>query len=174
MRHGEAEGRGSEGDEARALTVRGIADCQVLAEHFKDEGITWDAILCSSARRARASAELIAAAMNPPPALGLRADLYLAKAEIYAAALRALPDAVGAVLLVGHNPGVHALTRGLTARGGGRAARQAAREFPPGAMAVFACDVEAWADLAPGAASLRNFVTPGDISFKKTNKNSDV
>ena len=64
--------------------------------------------------------------------------------------------------------------KGSAPKGGGRAARQAAREFPPGAMAVFACDVEAWADLAPGAASLRNFVTPSDIRFKKTNKNSDV
>ncbi|MDP7342121.1 MAG: hypothetical protein QF767_01860, partial [Alphaproteobacteria bacterium] len=52
---------------------------------------------------------------------------------------------------------------GVAGAGGGRAARRAARDFPPGALAELACDTPAWAHLAPGAATLRAFTTPKDI-----------
>ena len=166
MRHGEAKRRGAEGDEARALTARGEAACRRLAAHLRatgpGRGPSWDLILCSSARRARASAELLAAAMAPPAPLEIRQNLYLANAETVLAALRALPQATEAALLVGHNPGLQALTRLLTGAGG--AARRAAREFPPGALAGFACDIDSWADLKPGAALLRSFLTPKDVA----------
>ena len=160
MRHGEAEGRNADGDAARALTPKGIEDCRRLAGHFKGEGAAWDAMLCSSARRARESAELVAAAMVTTPPLEVRDDLNLAGADGLLAALRTLPDDAESVLLVAHNPGLHALVLGLAGTGGGRAARQAARDFPPGAVARLTCDSTAWAHLAPGAAMLRSFVTP--------------
>ena len=97
MRHGEAEGRG---DEARALTPRGADDCRRLAVYLKGEGTAWDAILCSSARRAQESAELLSAVVDVPPALEVRPELYLAGAEGLLMQLRALPDSALAVLLV--------------------------------------------------------------------------
>lgn len=163
MRHGEAEGRGADGDEARALTPRGTNDCRRLAAHLKSEGAAWDRVLCSSARRAHESAELMAAAIDPPPALEVRPELYLAGAESLLMELRALPDDVEAVLLVGHNPGLHALTRFLLGRGGGNLARRAARDCPPGAIAIFSCECEAWAELGPDHADLRGFLTPSDV-----------
>ena len=160
MRHCEAEGRGAGGDAARALTARGIADCRRLAAHFTGEGAAWDAILCSNARRAHESAELLAGAMESPPPIDVREDLNLAGTNTLVAVLRTLPEAAAEALLVGHNPGVHALVRLLAGAGGGRAARKAARDFPPGAVAKLACDTQAWANLAPGSAMLRAFVTP--------------
>ncbi len=160
MRHGEAEGRG---DEARALTPRGADDCRRLAVYLKGEGTAWDAILCSSARRAQESAELLSAVVDVPPALEVRPELYLAGAEGLLMQLRALPDSALAVLLVGHNPGLHALTRFLIGRRGSAMARRGLRDCPPGAMATFSCEIEAWADLSPDQAELRNFLTPGDV-----------
>jgi len=164
MRHGEAEGRSTEGDAARALTPRGIADCRRLAEHFKDDGVAWQAILSSNARRARESGELMAAAMEGTAPLEVREELNLAGAHTLLMALQGLPDQADAVLLVAHNPGVHALTSLLAGRGGGKAARKAARDFPPGALARLTCDVTAWVHLAPGAAMLRAFITPKELS----------
>ncbi|MBT7293966.1 MAG: hypothetical protein HN838_15695 [Rhodospirillaceae bacterium] len=167
MRHGEAEGRGADGDEARALTERGKDDCRRLAAHLKGEGMAWNQILCSSAQRAQESAALLAAAMDTPPALETRPELYLAGAENLLMQLRALADTANEVLLVGHNPGLHALTRFLLGRGGGNLARRAARDCPPGAIAIFSCECEAWADLKPDHAELRSFLTPSDVSYKK-------
>ena len=164
MRHGAAEGRNADGDAARALTPKGIDDCRRLAEHFKGEGTRWDAMLCSSARRARESAELMAAIMASPPPLEVREELKLAGAHTLLMALQGLPDQADAVLLVAHNPGVHALTSLLAGRGGGKAARKAARNFPPGALSRLTCDVTAWAHLAPGAAMLRAFITPKELA----------
>ena len=163
MRHGEAEGRGAEGDEARALTPRGHEDCRRLAAHLKDQGAAWDTILYSSARRAHESAKLIAAAMDSPPALEVRPELYLDGAEGLLVQLRALPGSATAVLLVGHNPGLHALTRFLGDRSSGAMARRAVRESPPGTIAAFTCDIDDWTDLSPDRANLRDFITPDDV-----------
>ena len=162
MRHGEAEGSGAGSDAARALTPSGISDCRGLAEKLAGDGAAWDAILCSSARRARESAECMAGSMAAAPALDIRDTLNLAGTYTLLAALRGLPDEVGSVLLVAHNPGVHALVLMLAAGGGGRAARRAARDFPPGALARLAFDGEGWARLAPGGADLREYLTPRD------------
>lgn len=163
MRHGEAAGRSAEGDAARALTARGDADCRRLAAHLKHHGAAWDTILCSSARRAQESAELLAAAMDSPPALEIRPELYLDGAEGLLMQLRALAGMAESVLLVGHNPGLHALTRFLVGRGSGTMARRAVRESPPGAIAAFTCDIDDWADLSPERANLRDFITPDDV-----------
>jgi len=167
MRHGAAEGPGGDGDEARALTARGAEECRRLAAHLRDGdwGVAWDVILCSSARRARQSAELLTAAMaGPPPRLELRRDLYLAPAETLLAVLRTLPESAGSALLVAHNPGLAAFARRLAGAGGGRAARHATKIFPPGALAHFACETQIWAHLAPGGATLSAFITPKDLS----------
>ena len=163
MRHGAAEGRGAGGDAERALTPRGIADCRRLAEKLADDGAAWDAILCSSARRARESAECMAGGMNAAPALDMRDALNLAGTDTLLEALRGLSDEASSVLLVAHNPGVHALVLLLAGTSGGRAARRAAKDFPPGALARLAFDGETWARLAAGTAGLRDFLTPGDI-----------
>jgi len=164
MRHGEAKERNVEGDAARALTPRGIAECRRLAAHLKDAGAAWDAILCSNARRAHESAQLLAATMDSPPPLEVREDLNLASAETLLAVLRTLPEEAHAVLLVAHNPGVHAVVRLLAGSGGGRAARKAARDFPAGALARLTSESTAWAHLAPGTAMLRAFITPKELT----------
>ena len=164
MRHGEAEAQNAEGDAARALTPRGTAECRRLAAHLKEAGAAWDAILCSNARRTHESAQLLAGAMDSAPPLEVREDLNLASAETLLAVLRSLPEEADAVLLVAHNPGVHAVVRLLARSGGGRAARKAARDFPAGALARLTSDSTAWAHLAPGTAMLCTFITPKELA----------
>ena len=101
--------------------------------------------------------------MDLPPPLEIRDDLNLAKTETLLTVLRSLPEEAEAVLLIGHNPGLHALALVLARAGSGPAARRAARDFPPGAVAELACDIQAWAHLTPGTAMLRAYVTPKDI-----------
>lgn len=162
MRHGEAEGRGSGSDAERALTPRGIADCYCLTQKLVADGASWDAILCSSARRTRESAECMAGGMASPPELDIRDSLNFAGTDTLLAAFRGLPDEINSVLLVAHNPGVHVLVLLLAGASGGRATRRAAQDFPPGALARLIFDSETWAQLAPGNANLRDFLTPQD------------
>ena len=163
MRHGEAQARNAEGDAARALTPRGIAECRRLAAHLKDEGAAWDVALCSNARRTHESAQLLAGAMDTPPPLEVREDLNLASTETLLAVIRSLPEEAHTVLLVAHNPGAHALVQLLSGIGGGQAARKATRDFPAGALARLTSDSAAWTHLAPGTAILRAFITPREL-----------
>lgn len=101
--------------------------------------------------------------MDSPPPLEVREDLNLASVETLLTVLRCLPEAAHAVLLVAHNPGLHALVGLLAGSGGGRAARKAARDFPAGALARLTSDSEVWAHLAPGTAMLRAFITPKEL-----------
>lgn len=163
MRHGEAERLGSGSDAQRALTSRGIADCRRLVEKLTSDGASWDTILCSSTRRTRESAKCMSGAMVSPPKVDIRDSLNCAGTDKLLAALRGLPDEIESVLLVAHNPGVHSLVLILAGAGGGRAARRVARNFPPGGLARLIYDNETWAQLAPGKADLRYFLTPRDV-----------
>ena len=163
MRHGEAEGRSSGSDVERALTSRGIADCHYLAQKLASDGASWDAIICSSTRRTQESAECMASAMVLPPELDIRNSLTDAGADSLLSTLRGLPNEIGSVLMVAHNPGVHVLVLMLAGAGGGRAMRRAARNFPPGSLARLIYDSETWDQLAPGSADLRCFFTPQDF-----------
>ncbi len=150
-------------DAERALTSRGIADCRYLTQKLTSDGASWDAILCSSARRTRESAECMARGMASPPRIDSRDSLNCAGTDPLLAALRSLPDKIGSVLLVAHNPGVRALVLQLAGAGGGRVVRRAAQNFPPGALARLIYDSETWGQLSPGNADLRCFLTPQDV-----------
>ena len=61
-----------------------------------------------------------------------------------------------------HNPGVMELV--LLLAGPGPLRDRAADNVPTGALAVLELDVAAWADVAPGAASLTRFVVPRELT----------
>jgi phosphohistidine phosphatase len=76
--------------------------------------------------------------------------------------LQEVPDEVGTVLLVGHNPGVQGLTEVLTAEHeDDTLPRLRATGFPTSAVAVLEVEVP-WKALEPGTARLTTFYTPKD------------
>ena len=91
-------------------------------------------------------------------------ELYSATAEQVLDRLRGLPDDVGSVMLIGHNPTVQMLVLRLARRDGAGADRAAVeRKFPTGALATltFECG---WDELGPGCARLAEFLTPKELS----------
>lgn len=141
MRHGKAERSNPGGDFERGLTDRGLADAGLMGRILADEGLVPDIALVSTARRARETWEQVSAAfpMARSKALG---GLY------HAAADRVLLEAEAAgvehdtVMVVGHNPGLHALTVGLLRAGGSGSALVARAEsrFPTSTVAAFTFD----------------------------------
>jgi phosphohistidine phosphatase len=143
-------------DHDRPLAPRGVRAARRMGEHLREAGVAPDLVLCSSAVRARQTVELVA------PALG-HADVQFEEA-LYAAAsdqllerLRAVPEAVGSVMLVGHNPGLQDLALDLAGSGG--KLPQLAAKLPTGALAVLRTRW-AWAALAEADAELVDLVVP--------------
>jgi phosphohistidine phosphatase len=147
-------------DHDRPLNGRGRRAAKAMARHIREAGIAPELVLCSTATRARQTLERI------EPVLGERethveAELYGASARSLLTRLRAVPDTVGSVLLIGHNPGFQELVLELAAPGAAR--RKVEAKFPTAALATLAHE-GAWDALAAGGAELVGYVRPRDLS----------
>ena len=119
-----------------------------------------DLILCSPAARTRAT---LALAMNewtaPAIPVAFEDPLYLANADRLASRLTVVPPECACVMLVGHNPGVHALALDLAGTADKDDLVRLAMKFPTAGVAVLKLDQE-WARIGPGACRLEAFETP--------------
>ena len=120
-------------DHDRPLAGRGRRAAKALARHLREERIEPELVLCSTARRARETLERI------EPALGV-ADvrfepaLYGASAGALLERLHDVPDHVGSVMLIGHNPGLQELA--LELAHSGPKLHELAAKFPTAALAT--------------------------------------
>ncbi len=126
-------------DHERPLNKRGKRQAPAMGELLRREDLLPDLILCSSARRARKTAEAIAEASGYTGEIRLSRDLYAAPPEAYLEALHDLPDEFACVMVVGHNPGLEELLDVLT----GESAR-----LPTAALAQVTLDVEHWSQVS--------------------------
>jgi phosphohistidine phosphatase len=112
LRHAKAETPGEQPDFDRALTKTGEADADAAGSWLADHGLRPDLVLCSSATRTRQTWHAVAVAMAqaqpdvPAPEVHFELDLYEGGRTEMIDLLRAVPDGVATVLVVGHNPTV--------------------------------------------------------------------
>lgn len=92
-------------DHDRPLNERGRRDAPEMGNRLRTRGIEPDLIVCSSALRARTTAQLLAAALDVPQER-LREDsrIYASSSGKLMYLLQELDDGVSSVMLVGHNP----------------------------------------------------------------------
>jgi phosphohistidine phosphatase len=151
-------------DHDRPLNKRGERSAEAMAEHIVHNAPRPDLILCSTAVRTRQTlAPLVHRLASPAPPIALEKGLYLASERELLVRLRAVPEEVGTVLLIGHNEGIGELANALTEEGDPTALAHLQEKFPTGALATLQLDDAPWRDLAPGAAELLSFVRPRDI-----------
>jgi phosphohistidine phosphatase len=156
LRHAKAE-EASAGvrDHERALKGRGrkAAEQAGLTLAWLEEPP--ELVLCSTAVRARETAELARAAGGWEAPIALSSAIYEAGAETLRQELGAVEASVRRVLLVGHQPGLSLLIAELT---GGEP------EFPTGTLARVDLERERWSELAPGSGRLVWLLTPAVIA----------
>jgi phosphohistidine phosphatase len=143
-------------DHDRPLAPRGRRAAKRMGRYLHDEGIAPELVLCSSARRARETLELVC----PPGRIQLEPELYGASADELVGRLRLVPDDVRSVMLIGHNPAMQDLA--LLLAGGGAELARVERKFATGAVATLTLD-GGWHALRPGCAELTGFVRPKDL-----------
>jgi phosphohistidine phosphatase len=92
-------------DHDRPLNERGRRDAPEMGNRLRTRGIEPDLIVCSSALRARTTAQLLAAALDVPQER-LREDprIYASSSGKLMYLLQELDDELSSVMLVGHNP----------------------------------------------------------------------
>ena len=141
-------------DHDRPLAARGRRAAKLIGAHLRRERIPISLVLCSSARRARETLDLVAS----PGEIQIERGLYGASADQLLERLRRVPDEVDAVMLIGHNPAIQDL--GVRLAGGG--SELAERKFPTGALATLTF-AGPWRALQPSHAGLAAFVKPREL-----------
>jgi phosphohistidine phosphatase len=152
-------------DFSRPLAERGLKAAPVMGAHLSSIGAAPELILCSTAVRTRATLDLVLPACTTPPGRILFEDaLYLASASDLLARLRTVPSNIKRVMLVGHNPGIHDLARGLAGQGA-RANLEALRlKFPTAGLAILTFDARSWSDVGLRTGTLTHFATPARLA----------
>ncbi len=92
-------------------------------------------ILASSARRASETAKEVSRRLFAPAGIVELDTLYLAEPQAFIDVLQAVPNELGCVMLVGHNPGLREFVQTLT----GTVLR-----FPKAAVAYIDLPIDTW------------------------------
>jgi phosphohistidine phosphatase len=149
-------------DHDRPLAERGRKDAAVAGRKLADTGIPFELALCSSAVRTRETWKLAVPELPHRPKTVYEERIYEASPGELIALLNETPDDVHNAVLIGHNPGIHALTEILadSAESDARE-RMARRGFPAAAFAVVTFD-GSWKSLEPGVATLTDYWEPSE------------
>ena len=100
-------------DHDRPLAPRGLRNAAALAAHLRAEGVVPELVLCSTAQRARETLAAILPALGGDTEILVESGLYGSSAEELLARLHAVPEIVGSVMIVAHNPGLEDLASRL-------------------------------------------------------------
>jgi phosphohistidine phosphatase len=141
-------------DHDRPLAPRGLEAAKRIGVRLRTDQTPVDLVLCSSARRARETLDLVA----PPGEITIEDGLYGASADELLTRLRQVNDDVASVMLVGHNPAMQQLGVGLLSP----ADEAEIGKFPTGALATLTFP-GSWRSLAPRRAQLVTYVKPRDL-----------
>jgi len=157
LRHAKAEGRHPDGDHERGLTGRGRRDARAAGQWLHDHGIGLDEVLCSSSERTQQTAEGVWAGGCPETEVHLDRRIYNAGPEGLLEVIREADDDADVLMVIGHAPGIPALTELLADGDGSVEGHRALGEgFPTCGIAVLHYSGR-WSDLDFGDASLERF-----------------
>jgi phosphohistidine phosphatase len=165
LRHTKSNWDDGEDDHRRPLAKRGREGARLVGETLPSAIGALDLVLCSTALRARETAELALARYKPAPRTLYEDALYLATPAILLQRLRQLDETNDAVMVIGHNPGLHELAIALAAPGSSGFSTLANGKFPTGVRASFAI-ATAWAEIAGTRHKLIDYVTVKSLGGK--------
>lgn len=160
-------------DHERPLAQRGRRDAPEVGRWLRTADLIPDLVVCSTARRARETWQLVQSGLGAAPPVRFDDRVYETSAARLLALIRREPPTVRTLLVVGHDPAVSGLALTLAeeapderpAGGPGTAPADPLDrmriKFPTAALAVLAC-AGSWDALGPGSAWPTCFRTPRD------------
>lgn len=159
LRHAKAEWS-QDSDHERPLADRGRQEAPLAGRRLAGAGITPGLTLCSTAVRTRETWKLVVSELPQRPRTLYDERIYEASLGELIAVLNETPEEVRDLLLVGHNPGVHALADALAGAADGDILTRMNRSgFPTSALAVLTFD-GAWKSVEHGVGRLVDFWAP--------------
>ncbi|BDB43906.1 MULTISPECIES: SixA phosphatase family protein [Mycobacterium] len=156
MRHAKSDYPSGVADHDRPLAARGRREAALGGEWLSANVPAIDAVLCSTAARARET--LARTGIDAPVSYVGR--LYGATPGALIAEVNKVDDGIGTVLVVGHEPTISSVALILAdGRTNIAAAERISQKYPTSGIAVLRVP-DRWAELEPGSAELVEFHVP--------------
>jgi len=165
LRHAKTEIDAPSGrDRDRRLDDRGRRDAAEIGGWIGRHPPFPGLVLVSTAVRAHQTWEIAREAMKhlvPQPQVELLPELYGADpAELLQAVHAASAADPKALLMIGHNPGMHELALALAGSGDDAGRKALSDNLPTSGLAIFEFSVDDWDDVAFRRGRLAKFVSP--------------
>ncbi len=145
LRHAKSDWSGDEADIDRPLASRGMRQAPEAGQWLRTNIDSIDRAVVSPARRARSTWRLVSAELDATPQTEIDDRVYAATGSELLTLVQDLPDDIGTVVLVGHNPAIEDLTSRLAGE---------LVPMPTSAIAVIGLS-GSWATAGQGPAVLR-------------------
>jgi len=160
MRHAKSSWKDdSLNDHERPLKKRGRKDAKLIAKVIEKKDLVPDLILCSTAVRAKETAEIVVGKLGYKKEIRYLRDLYMCEPEDFIEILNDLDNSFEKVMLVAHNPGLEALLQIVDGE---------IEALPTSALADMALAIDDWKDLTlDSMGDLIGFWTPKELEEKK-------
>ncbi|HSS09907.1 MAG TPA: histidine phosphatase family protein [Acidimicrobiales bacterium] len=149
-------------DHDRPLAPRGRRAATRIGRHLRELGVQPDEVLCSTAKRARQTLELVRPFIDQDVPVHIEEGIYSADSARLLQRLRLVSPDVDAVMLIGHNPSIQELALTLVGPADNKGHRLA-QKFPTAGLAALVAPIDEWAALGGGKASLDWFVAPREL-----------
>lgn len=148
LRHGKADRpAGMLSDKERPLLKHGVEETAKICRKMARKGMIPEAIIASTAVRARQTAEAAARELDfDRERIETAEVIYGAEADELGRFLRHQSDDRASLMLVGHNPGLEDLA--------GLLGNEQAGHLPTGGVIVLRLAITSWSDLTPGCGSI--------------------
>jgi phosphohistidine phosphatase len=148
-------------DRDRPLASRGRAEAPLMGRAMAERGLVPQLVLCSSARRTRDTLDLVLPELKVTPKVIYEDSLYHASSAAMLEMLQGISTSgVGQVLLVGHNPELHALSLDLIGSGPKHMRERLAEKLPTAGLVVIIFLASAWKDVVLNSGEIKLFLTP--------------
>ena len=165
LRHAKSSWDDDEDDHRRTLDKRGREAAALVGKTLPKVAGDLDLVLCSTALRARETAELALRGYKPAPRILYEEGLYLATSAMLLQRLRQLDEKNETVIVIGHNPGLHELAIALATPGSPGFSTLANGKFPTGVRVSFAI-AGSWAEIDGTRHKLVDYVTVKSLDGK--------
>ena len=173
MRHGKAEAGmpPGGGDLERALVARGRRESRRMGAFCQAQAFPPTLILCSPAHRTVETCEAFCEGFGESLPRRVVDGLYMGSPETLLHAVAEAGGREAGVLVVGHNPGLHALALALGRYGPGPDHARLSTRFPTAALAIFETGIDSWAAFRAESARLVAFRTAKELGAEQDPRN---
>jgi phosphohistidine phosphatase len=134
-----------------------------MAKAIDAEGLVPDRILCSPARRTRETLAALLPYLGGEGRVSIDPKLYDSGPSDYLGAIARSGNDASTLMVIGHNPAIHATAQLLIGDSEPGLAADLAAKYPTGALAVIDFAQAGWSRLDPHSGFLTAFLKPRDL-----------